>query len=146
MRIMRLVACTASGALAAERNVRVYRLGGGRLGSAWGKAPILLLTTSGRRTGGKRTTPVLYLDLSGSFAVVATNNGAPRHPAWYLNLQAEPHAQVQVKSESIPVLARTASGEERAALWPRLVAMYPNYESDQQRTERELPVVILERA
>jgi deazaflavin-dependent oxidoreductase (nitroreductase family) len=120
-------------------------LTGGRLGGSWGKAPVLLLTTTGRRTRREYTTPLLYLDCGDRLAVVATNNGAPHHPAWYRNLLAHSGAMVRLKDRSLAVEARTASVEERAELWPRLVAIYPNYERDQRRIQRELPVVVLER-
>ena len=126
-------------------HVAVYRLTGGRLGGSWGKAPILLLTTTGRRSGKPQTTPLLYLDDDGRFVVVGTNDGAPEHPSWYRNLEKDPNAQVQSRGRKFAVRARTASGEEREGLWRRLVEIYPNYERDQQRTKRELPVVILER-
>jgi F420H(2)-dependent quinone reductase len=126
-------------------HVAVYRLTGGRLGGSWGKAPILLLTTTGRQSRKPRTTPLLYLADDGRFVVVGTNDGAPEHPSWYRNLEKAPNAQVQTRSQKYGVSARTASGEERESLWPRLVEIYPNYERDQQRTKRELPVVILER-
>jgi deazaflavin-dependent oxidoreductase (nitroreductase family) len=126
-------------------HVLAYRLTRGRVGSAWRKASILLLTTRGRKSAKQRTTPVLCLQDGARFVVVATNNGAPRHPAWYLNLLAHPRADVEVKGKRFARDARTAGAEERAELWPRLVAIYPKYERDQQRTTRELPVVILER-
>jgi deazaflavin-dependent oxidoreductase (nitroreductase family) len=128
----------------ARVHVFVYQLTGGRLGGKWGKAGILLLTTRGRKTGKERTTPVLYLEDSGRYAVVATNDGAERHPSWYLNLATDGRAHVQMGGRSLEATARTASGAERAELWPRLVAVYRNYERDQARTERELPVVVLE--
>jgi deazaflavin-dependent oxidoreductase (nitroreductase family) len=126
-------------------HVLVYRLTGGRLGGRWGKAPILLLTTQGRRSGRHHTNPLLYLAHGRGFAVVATNDGARRHPAWYFNVRAHPTAHVQVAAASFAVDGRTAGGAERAELWPRLVSMYRNYERDQQRARRELPVVLLER-
>jgi deazaflavin-dependent oxidoreductase (nitroreductase family) len=126
-------------------HVLTYRLTGGRIGGSWGRAPILLLTTTGRRTGTLRTTPLLYLDDDGSSVVVATNDGAPVHPAWYLNLEAHPRAGVQAREQTFEVSARTVAGEERAGLWPRLVEIYANYERDQRRAGRELPVVVLER-
>jgi deazaflavin-dependent oxidoreductase (nitroreductase family) len=126
-------------------HVLAYKMTGGRIGGAWGKAPIGLLTTTGRRSGKRRTTPVLYLEQRDSFAVVATNNGAAAHPGWYLNLRAHPLAELQTGGEPVPASARVALAEEREVLWPRLVAMYANYERDQRRAERELPVVVLER-
>jgi deazaflavin-dependent oxidoreductase (nitroreductase family) len=124
----------------------VYRLTGGRIGGKWGKAGVLLLTTRGRTTDQERTTPLLYLEDGRSFVVVATNDGSPRHPAWYLNLEAQPRTHIQVLDKRFEVTSRTAGSEERTSLWPRLVAIYANYERDQKRAARELPVVILERS
>lgn len=126
-------------------HIAVYRLTGGRLGGSWGNARVLLLTTTGRRSGKPRTTPLLYLEDNGRFVVVATNDGASEHPSWYRNLQKDPRAEVQVRNQKFAVTALTVAGEERTTLWQRMVDMYPNYARDQQRTERELPVVILER-
>jgi deazaflavin-dependent oxidoreductase (nitroreductase family) len=128
----------------ARVHVLAYRITGGRLGGSWGKAGILLLTTRGRKTSKERTTPVLYLEDSGRYVVVGTNDGAKRHPLWYLNLATDGRARVQMGGRWLEVTGRTASGPERAELWPRLVAIYRNYERDQARTERELPVVLLE--
>lgn len=121
----------------------IYRLTGGRLGGSWAKADVLLLTTVGRRSGRSRTTPLLYLPDGDAFVVVATNDGSPDHPQWYRNLQAHPHATVHVRSRKVRVVAEDAAGADRERLWPLLVAIYPNYERDQQRTDRELPVVML---
>lgn len=121
----------------------VYRLTGGRIGGCWDKAPILLLTTTGRRSGRPRTAPLLYLDDAGRFIVVATNNGADQHPHWYRNLKANPEAIIRVRARRITVVAANAEGDEHERLWRRLVEIYPNYGRDQRRTERELPVVIL---
>ena len=126
-------------------HIAVYRLTGGRLGGSWGKAPVLLLTTKGRRSGQPRTTPLRYLADGARFVVVGTNDGAPEHPSWYKNLAKDPSALVQTGSRKFAVSARTASGDECESLWLRLVEIYPNYERDQQRTARELPVVVLER-
>lgn len=125
-------------------HVLAYRATGGLIGGSWGRMPILLLTTTGRRTGERRTVPVQYLRDGESFVVVATNDGAERHPAWYLNLMADPRGSAEVGRERRDITARVAAGDERAALWRRLAEMYPNYERDQGRTQRELPVVILE--
>ncbi len=135
----------------AATNVRVYRLTRGRVGGTWrvGAAwrhpvPICLLEHRGRRTGRLRTTPLVYLRDADRVVVVASQAGRPQHPLWYLNLEAEPDVTVQVRSDRRAMRAHTASPQERAALWPRLVAMYSDYDSYQSWTEREIPVVVLE--
>jgi F420H(2)-dependent quinone reductase len=107
--------------------------------------PSLLLTTIGRKSGEPRTTPVLYLGDGEHFVIVASKGGMPHHPRWYLNLQTNPDAEVVIGTERIPVRARTASAEEKARLWPRLVAMNPDFETYQARTDRNIPVLILSR-
>jgi deazaflavin-dependent oxidoreductase (nitroreductase family) len=124
-------------------NVWLYRLSGGRMMGRMGAAPILLLTTTGRRSGRERTTPVLYLADGGHLVIVASLAGAARHPAWFLNLEANPRVKLQVRSRRFAATARRATAEEKAQLWPRLVAMYPAYEDYQARTTRDIPVVIL---
>ena len=123
-------------------NVWLYRVSGGRMMGRMGAAPILLLTTTGRRSRRERTVPVLYLEDGGRFVIVASLAGAPRHPAWFLNLEANPRVRLQVRSRRFAATARRASVEEKAQLWPRLVAMYPAYEGYQNRTTRDIPVVI----
>jgi F420H(2)-dependent quinone reductase len=124
-------------------NVWLYRLSGGRVMGKMGAAPILLLTTAGRKSGRSRTVPVLYLQDDGSFVLVASFAGAPKHPVWYLNLEANPKVALQVASRHFAGTARRASAEEKARLWPRLVEMYPQYASYQKRTTRDIPVVIV---
>jgi deazaflavin-dependent oxidoreductase (nitroreductase family) len=106
-------------------NVWLYRLSGGRMMGRMGAAPILLLTTTGRRSGRERTTPVLYLGDGDRLVIVASLAGASRHPAWFLNLEANPRLKLQVRSRRFAAIARRATAEEKAQLWPRLVAMYP---------------------
>jgi deazaflavin-dependent oxidoreductase (nitroreductase family) len=130
---------------ASRVNVRLYRWSHGRLGGRIGKAPILLLTTRGRRSGAPSTTPLLYLADGSELVVVASYGGHPRHPAWYLNLAAHPQVGVQIGGERFRAAARTATPEERARLWPRLVEMYGPYDSYQAKTSREIPVVVLKR-
>jgi len=126
-------------------NVWIYRASGGRVGGTWLQgAPICLVTTTGRKSGARRTTPLLYLRDGENVVVVASQGGMPNHPAWYHNVRAHPEVEVEVGSERSKRLARIASPEERAALWPRLTAMYPDYDDYQARTDREIPVVILE--
>jgi deazaflavin-dependent oxidoreductase (nitroreductase family) len=109
-----------------------------------GAAPILLLTTTGRRSGRRRTVPLMYVP-GEEPVLVASNGGAPGHPSWYLNLEADSCATIEVAGERREVVARTVGGEERARLWRRAVTIYPAYASYQRRTERRLPVVVLER-
>ncbi len=103
----------------------------------------LLLFTTGRKTGKKRTTPLLYLEDGENLVIVASNGGAPRHPAWWLNLEVDSEPQVRVEDRTLRVRAEEAKGEEKRRLWARLVEMYPAYEDYQRRTTREIPVVIL---
>ena len=100
-------------------NVWLYRVSGGRMMGRTGAAPILLLTTTGRRSRRERTVPVLYLEDAGRFVIVASLAGAPRHPAWFLNLEANPRVRLQVRSRRFAATARRASVEEKAQLWPR---------------------------
>lgn len=126
-------------------NVWIYRASGGRAGGTWLRgAPICLVTTTGRKSGARRTTPLLYLRDGENVVVVASQGGMPNHPAWYHNIRAHPEVEVEIGGERSKRLARTARSEERAALWPRLTAMYPDYDDYQARTDREIPVVILE--
>ena len=124
----------------------LYLWTGGAIGGRMGTSPILLLTTVGRKSGVLRTTPLIYLADGARFALVASNGGAEQHPLWWRNLLADPRAGVQVGRQNINMMARQATPEERAQLWPRLVAVYAPYADYQKRTTREIPVVILERA
>ncbi|HEX9532459.1 MAG TPA: nitroreductase family deazaflavin-dependent oxidoreductase [bacterium] len=122
----------------------VYRRSGGRFGGRVLGMPVLLLTTTGRRSGQPHTTALTYLTEGAHFAVVASNGGAPQHPAWFLNLRAFPQAQIQVGSMAHRVRARQATGDERERLWNRMVQLYAGYRGYQARTTRQIPVVVLE--
>jgi len=125
-------------------NVVAYRLSGGRVaGHVPSGAPICLLITTGRRTGRSRTVPLLYVPDGDDYVVVASRGGMGTHPAWYLNLRADPNATVWVGSETRPVHARDATEEERRRVWPKLTAAYPHFDAYQVRTSRHIPVVIL---
>ncbi len=125
-------------------NVWVYRLTGGRVGGRFLRgAPVLLLTSIGCKSGQPRVAPLLYLRHGENLVIVASKGGMSRHPTWYRNVQANPEVEVEVGSERKKMRARTASPEEKATLWPKLVAMYPDYDDYQARTEREIPVVVL---
>ena len=127
-------------------HVRLYRLTGGRFVGRVGRAPILLLTTIGRRSGEPRTAPLLYLRDGERLAIVASFGGHPKHPVWYLNLTANPEVSVQVGRDRFDAAARTATPEERERLWPLFVEMYPGYAGYQEKTTREIPIVLLERS
>lgn len=124
-------------------NVWLYRLSGGRVMGKMGAAPILLLTTTGRKSGRSRTVPLLYLSDDRDFVIVASLGGAPKHPAWFLNLEANPRVEIQVGKQRIACTARRAGAEEKAGYWPRLVAIYPQYADYQKRTTRDIPVVVV---
>lgn len=130
--------------LMSRMHVWVYRLTGGRLGGRVGRAPVLLLSTTGRRTGKVRTTPVLYLSDGDRLVLVASNAGDAKNPAWWTNLRSTPAATVEIGRQERPVTARLATGEEKTRLWPRLVGQYATYDAYKKRTTRDLPVVILE--
>ncbi len=129
--------------VATKLHTFVYRVTGGRLGGRMVGAPVLLLTTTGRKTGKQRTSPLLYLEDGENLVIVASNGGAPRHPTWWLNLRAVPEASVEIGNRKLRVRAEEASPEEKERLWTRLVAMYGPYESYRRRTDRDIPVVIL---
>jgi deazaflavin-dependent oxidoreductase (nitroreductase family) len=125
-------------------NVWIYRLTGGRLGGSFLRgAPICLVTTVGKRSGRPRTVALLYLRDAEAIVLVASKGGMSHSPAWYHNMMANPDVEVQIGATSLPMRARRASGAEKAALWPRLVAMYRDYDDYQARTTRDIPVVIL---
>ena len=129
---------------AGKLHASVFRATGGSIGGRMVGSPVLLLVTMGRKTGQRRTTPLLYLEDGGRHVIVASNGGTAKQPAWWLNLQANPEATVEVGGRKTNVRATEARGEEKARLWQRLVRMYPSYEDYQRRTDREIPVIILE--
>ena len=125
-------------------NTWIFRASGGRFGARFpGGAPVLLLTTVGRKTGAKRTTPLIYLADGENVLLVASKGGMSHHPLWYQNLEVNPEVEVQVGRRTTPMRARRASPAEKASLWPRLVALYREYDDYQARTDRDIPVVIL---
>jgi len=120
-----------------------YRLTGGMIGGGSAGMPILLLTTTGRKTGRPRTTPLLYVTDGENIVVVASNAGRPRHPLWWLNLEKNPEAEVQVRNKKRRVKAVEATGEERERLWRLVVGMYTEYEEFQKTANRQIPVAVL---
>jgi deazaflavin-dependent oxidoreductase (nitroreductase family) len=121
----------------------VYRRTYGRILGRVGGQPVLLLQTVGRRTGQRRTTPVQYLADGDTFVIVASNAGAARPPAWYLNLGANPHARIRVGARNIDVRAQEAAGQERVALWRRLTAANRHLERAARKAGRDLPLMAL---
>ncbi|MDG2029163.1 MAG: nitroreductase family deazaflavin-dependent oxidoreductase [Acidimicrobiales bacterium] len=129
--------------LLGEEHVQRYRETDGEEGYLWNGATALLLTTTGRKSGLGRTSPLIFAAHEGNYLVVASMGGAPMHPQWYLNLEANAAARVQIKGDVIDVEAHTATAEEKPALWAAVNEQWPNYEVYQSRTEREIPVVVL---
>jgi deazaflavin-dependent oxidoreductase (nitroreductase family) len=129
-----------------DEHVNRYRETGGEVGHIWKKgSKTLLLTTKGRKTGQPRTTPLIYENADGNYVIVASKGGTPEHPGWYENLVKDPQVEVQVKDEVFPAQARTAEGEERDQLWKLAAQQWPDYDVYQTKTDREIPVVVLER-
>lgn len=124
-------------------NVWLYRLTGGRLGGRMRGFNVLLLTTTGRKSGKVRTTPLGRFDWQGGYLIVASNSGQPTHPAWYLNLVSHPQVTVQVYDKVIPVTAEVLTGEARAQAWQQVIATAPSYANYEKQTRREIPLVLL---
>jgi deazaflavin-dependent oxidoreductase (nitroreductase family) len=129
-----------------QEHVRVYRQTGGERGYHWRGTTILLLTTTGRVSGEERTTPLIHRTTDGTWVVIASKGGAPEHPGWFRNLEADPRATIQVRDERIPVRARVAEGDERERLWKLMTENWPAYDDYQRKTSRTIPVVVFERA
>lgn len=121
----------------------LYRATGGRFPSRMQKAPIMLLTTTGARSGKRRTNPVLFVVDGENFATVASAGGAQRNPAWFVNLMHNPEATITIRRKSRKVRAREATPEERTRLWPLLASLYTTYNDYQKKTKREIPVVVM---
>jgi deazaflavin-dependent oxidoreductase (nitroreductase family) len=127
-----------------KSHIDEYVATNGEKGHAWRGATVLLLTTRGRKTSKLRRTALIYGRDGQNYIVVASRGGAEHHPAWYLNLAAEPEVDVQVAADKFTAKARVARGEERARLWEIMVGEWPAYADYQKKTEREIPIVILE--
>ena len=134
-RILRNAATSAHAAL--------YRASGGRVGASMIGLGVLLLTTTGSKSGQPRTTPLGFLPDGETYILVASNGGAAQHPAWYVNLRHHPRARIQVRDRTIEVYAETATGERRGALWTKVIADAPGYQGYARRTAREIPLVVL---
>jgi len=127
-------------------HVRRYVETDGEVGYIWREgAPILILTVNGRKSGKEYSTPLIFGEDGGNYVIVGSQGGAPQHPDWYLNLAETPDVGVQVKADKFRARARTAEGEERERLWKQMTAVWPDYDEYQKKTDREIPVVVLER-
>lgn len=124
-------------------NILVYRWSGGRSGGSVQDLPLLILHTVGRKTDKPRQSPLLYIQDGEDYVVVGSRGGSDAPPAWWLNLQANPHATIEIRGTRRPVSACVATAEEKARYWPRLAAGYPFYNDYQARTAREIPVILL---
>jgi deazaflavin-dependent oxidoreductase (nitroreductase family) len=129
---------------AGKLNVPIYRASGGRLMGKVNRAPVLLLTTTGRKSGQPRTAPVVYLADGEKLVVINTNAGSERIPAWSLNLAANPEGEVEVGRRRIPVRARVAEGEERADLWRKHNEQYAGFDDYDAKQDRDASVIVLE--
>ena len=125
-------------------HTRKYRETGGEEGHDWQGTQTLILTTTGRKSGDRRDAPLIYGRSGDDYLIVASKGGAPQPPAWFLNLEANPDAEIQVHAEHVKVRARIATPEEKPALWTIMTAEWPSYDEYQTKTTREIPVVVLE--
>ncbi len=126
--------------LLSRLHLLLYRLG---LAHRVANLPVLVLTTKGRQSGKPRTVPLTYFEDDGNLVLVASYGGRPQHPAWYVNLEADPNVEVKVGGQTRRMTARRATAEERERLWPKVVAGYSGYADYQAKTTREIPLVIL---
>jgi deazaflavin-dependent oxidoreductase (nitroreductase family) len=128
-----------------QEHVKRYRETDGEVGHEWNGVHTLILTTTGRKSGEERSTPLIYGNDGENPVIVASKGGADDPPAWYLNLTEDPDVQVQVGPDRFPARARTATQDEKPALWEMMADIWPQYDSYQEKTGREIPVVVLER-
>lgn len=129
-----------------EEHVRRYQETDGAEGHDWREgSTVLLLTTTGRKTGNESTTPLIYGMDGDNPVIVASKGGTPEHPGWYLNLVKSPEVGVQIKGDKFRARARTAEGDERERLWKTMTAIWPHYDEYQEKTDRVIPIVVLER-
>jgi proline iminopeptidase len=129
-----------------DAHVNRYRETGGQVGHVWREgATILLLTTTGRASGEKRTVPLIYAQDGDRYVIIASKGGAPEHPGWFKNIAKNPEVELQVKADVFRARARVATGEERARLWRLANTVWKYYDDYAKKTEREIPVVVLER-
>jgi deazaflavin-dependent oxidoreductase (nitroreductase family) len=137
---------TTSQELFGDRHVQRYIETDGEEGYEWrGGTKILLLFTTGRKSGEERANALIFEPDGADYLIVASKGGAPEPPAWFLNLEAEPEVEVQVRGDRFKAHARTATPEEKPRMWQKMTAAWPDYDSYQEKTDRQIPVVVLER-
>ena len=127
-------------------HIKEYVESGGEKGHEWEGVPTLLLSVKGRKSGLWRRTALIYGRDGDNYVVVASKGGSPTHPLWYLNLRDNPESEIQVGADRLRVRAHDAEGEERARLWQTMAAIWPDYNNYQTKTDRQIPVVVLEPA
>ena len=127
-----------------KEHVDRYLATDGKEGHDWQGTQTLILTTTGRKSGAKRLTPLIYGEQGDNYLIVASNGGAAAHPDWYFNLEADPEVEVQVWGDKIPARARTATPAEKAEWWPIVLAEWPDYDEYQKKTDRPIPLVVIE--
>ena len=128
-----------------QEHIDRYLATDGEEGHDWNGTQALLLTTRGRKTGQERVSPLIYGRHGDDYLIVASKGGTPENPAWYLNLEANPEVGLQVGGDKFKAHARTATPEEKAVMWPIMTKEWPDYDTYQTKTERDIPVVVLER-
>jgi deazaflavin-dependent oxidoreductase (nitroreductase family) len=130
-----------------DEHIRRYEETDGEVGWEWGDhgGTILILTTTGRKSGKERKNALLFQEVPGGYAIVSSNAGAQDHPDWHYNLDANPDVKVQIKGDKFNARARVAGSEEREKIWPKMVEVWPDYNEYVKKTDREIPIVVLER-
>jgi deazaflavin-dependent oxidoreductase (nitroreductase family) len=128
-----------------ESHVKAYQETNGETGHMWNGATALLFTHKGRKSGEMRTNAIIYTQVGDRYAIIGSVGGSPKHPGWYHNILADPNVEVQIKGEKFPATARVAESPEREELWAEAIKQWPNFDVYQSRTDRKIPVVVLER-
>ena len=126
-----------------DAHIKKYEETGGQVGHDWNGATCLILRAKGRKSGQLRKTPLIYGRDGDNYVIVASKGGAPDNPGWYKNLQTHPDVEIQVRGEVIPVTARTGTAEDKKRVWPTMLEQWADYDTYQERTERDIPVVLL---
>jgi deazaflavin-dependent oxidoreductase (nitroreductase family) len=130
-----------------KEHIERYEATDGDEGYLWrNNTTILLLHTTGRKSGKEYVHPLIFREWNGSYLIVASKGGAPESPEWYRNLQADPVVTVQIKGDKFTAKARTATADERPAMWQHMIEVWPDYDNYQTKTDREIPVVVLDRS
>ncbi|MEH1027448.1 nitroreductase family deazaflavin-dependent oxidoreductase [Micromonospora profundi] len=129
-----------------DKVIEEFRANGGQVGGQFAGAPLLLLHTVGAKSGQSRVNPMMYLKVDGGYAVFASKGGAPTSPDWYHNLLAQPRVRAEIGTETVGLVARVATGDERERIWNAQKAAYPGFADYEQKTTRQIPVVVLEPA